>query len=71
MDVGSWPVPAVFHLLAEASGASQDDLYGAFNMGIGMVLVVAPEAAADVLEQAGPIAYRIGDVTAGSGVVRV
>ena len=71
LHLGSWPVPAVFQLVAEASGASADDLYGAFNMGIGMVLVVAPEVVADVLEHAGPAAYRIGDVVAGSGVLRV
>ena len=71
VHVGSWPVPAVFQLVAEASGASADDLYGAFNMGVGMVLVVAPEVAGDVLDHAGPGAYRIGDVVAGSGVLRV
>ena len=38
---GSWPVPPVFGLIAEAAGASEDDLYGTFNMGVGMVLVVA------------------------------
>jgi phosphoribosylformylglycinamidine cyclo-ligase len=70
VDLGSWPVPPVFDLVAEASGASQDDLFGTFNMGIGMMLVVAPDVAAAVLRQAGPAAFRIGAVRAGAGVVR-
>ncbi len=68
IDVGSWPVPPIFGLVAEAADASQDDLYGTFNMGIGMVLVVAPDAAPGVLEGAGPAASRIGEVAAGAGV---
>jgi phosphoribosylformylglycinamidine cyclo-ligase len=70
VDLGSWPVPPVFGLLAEASGADEDDLYGTFNMGIGMILVVAAEDAAAVLEAAGPGAHRIGEVVPGSGVSR-
>lgn len=41
-----------------------------FNMGIGMVLVVSPEAADRILEevQKTGIAYRIGEVVKGDGV---
>jgi phosphoribosylformylglycinamidine cyclo-ligase len=70
IELGSWPVPPIFGLLAEASGASEDDLYGTFNMGIGMVLVAAPDAAPDILAGAGPGARRIGVVTPGAGVRR-
>ena len=71
VDLGSWPVPAIFDVVAEASGLTQDDLYGTFNMGVGMVLVVAPEDASAVLERIGSSATRIGAVTPGAGVVRV
>jgi phosphoribosylformylglycinamidine cyclo-ligase len=71
IELGSWSVPPIFGLLAEASGGSEDDLYGTFNMGIGMVLVAAPDAAPDVIAGAGPGACRIGVVTAGAGVRRV
>jgi phosphoribosylformylglycinamidine cyclo-ligase len=70
VSLGSWPVPPVFDLVAAAAAATQDDLYGTFNMGIGMVLVVAADAAGSVLEAAGPGAYRIGEIVQGSGVVR-
>ncbi|MEO8293284.1 MAG: phosphoribosylformylglycinamidine cyclo-ligase [Actinomycetota bacterium] len=68
IEPGSWPVPPVFDLVAEAAGASREEMVGTFNMGVGMVLVVAPDAAPDVLAGAGPAAFRIGAVHAGAGV---
>jgi phosphoribosylformylglycinamidine cyclo-ligase len=70
VDLGSWTVPPVFDLIARASGASPDDLYGTFNMGVGMVLVVASDLAPEALEAAGPGAARIGEVVPGAGVLR-
>ena len=67
---GSWPVPPVFGLIAEAAGASEDDLYGTFNMGVGMVLVVAADAADAVMVEVGPAATRIGEILTGTGLVR-
>ena len=48
--------------MQEASGASDDDLFATFNMGLGMLLVVGPEAAPEVLARSAHEAYRIGDV---------
>jgi len=70
VDLGSWTVPPVFDLIAQTSGASDDDLYGTFNMGVGMVLVVAADRAPEALEAAGPGAARIGEVVPGTGVLR-
>ncbi len=68
IDRGAWPEPPIFDVVRTASGASEDDLLATFNMGIGMVLV-APRSDADaVLAGAGHPAFRIGTVTAGSGV---
>lgn len=39
-----------------------------FNMGIGMVVVVSPEAAHRILSDQGTVAYRIGEVVRGEGV---
>jgi|SRR5215210_1112094 len=70
VHTGAWPVPPVFDLIAEAADASEDDLYGTFNMGIGMVLVVAADAADAVMVELGPGAARIGEIVTGSGFVR-
>jgi phosphoribosylformylglycinamidine cyclo-ligase len=62
----SWPVPAVFDLVADTSGADEEDMRRTFNLGIGMVLVVAPDAARQVgarAEAAGMPAFEIGRVS--------
>ena len=50
VEIGAWPVPAVFGLIAEEAAVGGDEMYRVFNMGIGLVLVVASGAAAVVLE---------------------
>lgn len=39
----SWDVLPIFRLLQDGGGISDDEMYRVFNMGIGMVLIVAPE----------------------------
>jgi phosphoribosylformylglycinamidine cyclo-ligase len=68
VERGSWPEPPIFGLVQRAAGASDDEMFATFNMGVGMVLVV-PEGNADaVVERANGKAHRIGRVVAGSGV---
>jgi phosphoribosylaminoimidazole synthetase len=62
-----WKVPPLFALIARLGNVERDEMYRAFNMGIGMVLVLAPE---DV-EQAChllPELLPIGAITMGYGV---
>jgi phosphoribosylformylglycinamidine cyclo-ligase len=65
---GSWPEPPIFELVAAASGASDDDLFATFNMGIGMVLVVDPAHLDAVLDRCTHPAFAIGSVVGGPGV---
>jgi phosphoribosylformylglycinamidine cyclo-ligase len=65
---GSWPEPPIFGLLRRVTGAGDDDLFATFNMGIGLVLVVAPGVADRVIERAASDAFRIGTVVGGAGV---
>jgi phosphoribosylformylglycinamidine cyclo-ligase len=67
VERGSWREHPIFALLAAEASLTDDDLFGTFNMGIGMVLVVAPEAAPAVLEKTYG-AVQIGEVQAGAGV---
>jgi phosphoribosylformylglycinamidine cyclo-ligase len=64
---GSWPEPPVFELLRVETGASEDDLRATFNLGVGMVLVVPPDRADQVITRAegsGSVAFPIGFVRA-------
>jgi phosphoribosylformylglycinamidine cyclo-ligase len=64
IERGTWTEHPIFGLLQRAAGLSDDDLFSTFNMGLGMVLAVAPEHAEAVAIH-GPI---VGRVEAGAGV---
>ena len=70
---GSWRVPRVFDLVADAAGLDDDEMYRTFNMGIGFALVCAQQAApavATALRGAGERVTEIGEIVEGTGVVR-
>ena len=70
IDSRAWKRPAVFDWLAKAGEVPVDDLYRTFNAGIGMVLVVDPEAEAPLtalLQEAGETVYPLGAVEAAAG----
>jgi phosphoribosylformylglycinamidine cyclo-ligase len=74
VDLGSWERPRVFDELQRLGDIALDEMLRVFNCGIGMVLVVPPEAvAASIagLEAAGHRARVIGEVVPGSGVVQL
>lgn len=56
--------------ISQAGGIDDAEMRRTFNMGIGMVLVVSPNAASRILsDSAGSTpAYRIGEVINGEGV---
>jgi phosphoribosylformylglycinamidine cyclo-ligase len=68
IERGTWPEPAIFAVVGDAAGASDDDMFGTFNMGIGMALVVAPEHADAVLDRTRGRSFRVGTIEAGAGV---
>lgn len=71
IDRTSYEVPRIFRVLQARAGISDRQIYNTFNMGIGMVLAVAPEIANDVVNAAnalGETAYVIGEVEEGEGV---
>jgi phosphoribosylformylglycinamidine cyclo-ligase len=69
---GSWDVPPLFRLIQKGGAVRDDEMYRAFNMGIGMVVAVSPPDLHEVehsLERRGETSYVIGSVVAGTGVV--
>ncbi len=59
----TWPVHGVFHWLGIQGNIEPYEMYRTFNCGIGMVLIVDPEAVDAVtqaLTQAGEAVYQIG-----------
>jgi phosphoribosylformylglycinamidine cyclo-ligase len=67
--INDWEVPPIFRWLGAAGSVPQDDMFRTFNMGIGLILVVAPSDADRVVRavaDAGELSARIiGEIVAG------
>jgi phosphoribosylformylglycinamidine cyclo-ligase len=71
---GTWEMGPLFELLAKRGGVDEAELYQVFNMGVGMVAVVAAERADAVLKfirSQKHKAWLIGEVAKGTGEARV
>ena len=67
----SWAVPPLFRLIQRGGAVSEEEMYRIFNMGVGMVAVVAASDLHDVehsLERRGETSFVIGSVVAGEAV---
>lgn len=65
IEIGSWPILPIFPLLEKYGDFSPLEMYEIFNMGIGMVLAIAPDKLAEVeasLEKQGQPAFVIGKI---------
>ncbi len=72
INTGSWSVPPVFTFLQQQGNIDTTDIYSAFNMGIGFILVVDADTVNSIthdLQQMGEAVYRIGTIVPGSGKV--
>ena len=73
VDVGTWDMAPIIPFVCRAARLDETEALKTFNMGLGGVLIVAPEAADAVaasLEAAGEVVYRVGEVVEGEGKVR-
>src|SRR5437899_3279371 len=69
IDTKSWRVPRIFQTLQQKGNVDAEEMYQVFNMGIGMVAIVAEQHAqrtASILR-----AKEIGRIERGSGKVRL
>ena len=65
---GTWEILPIFSFLQAKGDVEAAEMYRVFNMGIGMVVIVAPDAvdaALASLEASGESTYRIGEVIVG------
>ena len=64
----SYPVPPIFSLLARTGGIEEQMMYNTYNMGLGMVVAVAPEdvdKTVAAIKEAGEQPYVVGHIEAG------
>ncbi|WP_225413043.1 phosphoribosylformylglycinamidine cyclo-ligase [Stigmatella hybrida] len=66
----AWQRPALFDVIARLGGVPRDEMFSTFNMGLGFIVVVAPEDAAtalSTLNARGVKATQVGRVEQGQG----
>ncbi|MEM6440950.1 MAG: phosphoribosylformylglycinamidine cyclo-ligase, partial [Pseudomonadota bacterium] len=71
LDLSTRPLPPVFAWLQAQGGVEDAELRRVFNCGVGLVVVVAPEAAAPVaqaLAEAGEDVWTMGEVVDAPGI---
>ena len=74
IDRSTWRPPPVFGFLAARGGVPDEEMERVFNLGVGMVAVVAANDAGRalaVLAERGVPAWPAGEIVAGSGVARL
>lgn len=74
IDRRSWQPLPIFKLIQESGGISDQEMYRAFNMGIGMIAVVDKDASmriVDSLNAAGEMAAVIGELQKGTRDVQI
>jgi phosphoribosylformylglycinamidine cyclo-ligase len=74
IDKSSWPVLPVFTVMQQIGNVSESEMYRTFNMGVGMVVVCAPEHQPSItshLSAQGADCFKIGRVVRGDRDVKL
>ncbi len=74
VETSAWDIPSTFRVLEAAGGVDRAEMYRAFNMGVGMVVITDTAGAArirDLASQAGVGNWIIGHTRPGSGRVHL
>ncbi len=73
VDPRSWELPPLFQLLQDAGEIARDEMRDVFNLGVGFITVLPPDAvgaAAAAASAAGVATWTMGDVRRGPRAVR-
>lgn len=68
VDIGAIETPAIFKLIQTWGNIDEEEMYGTFNMGVGMVLAASPAEAQEIMEflnKKEEKFYVLGEVTKG------
>jgi len=74
VETGRWERPPIFSEIQRLGRIGEDEMARVFNLGLGLVLVVAPDAVDGALDAAagtGRQAAVVGRIAEGTGTVRL
>jgi phosphoribosylformylglycinamidine cyclo-ligase len=66
----AWTVPPIFEVMSRLGRVDREEMYRVFNMGIGLILVVPPDAVPGVLARIsalGDRGWQIGEIVSSTG----
>ncbi len=72
INKAAWPKPPIFDYLQQTGPVEEQEMYRVFNMGIGFVLIVAPDfahAMSEKLTREGEQVFTLGTIVSGTGKV--
>jgi phosphoribosylformylglycinamidine cyclo-ligase len=74
ISVDSWRIPPVFDFIRNLGNVEDQEMFKVFNMGIGMILVVAKKEVTKILRNLSGLketAFHIGQISSGKGKVKL
>ena len=66
---GSWPGVSIFNVMQSIGNVDENEMYRAFNMGIGMIIITAPDQVNSIKKIID--VHEIGFVVAGGNQVNI
>jgi len=69
IDTHAWEIPPLFRFLEKQGDVERDEMYRAFNMGVGYIVVTDENSAADIIGKTD--GFVIGRIVASAGTDRV
>ncbi len=66
INLGSWPVPPLFQLIQQRGNIAPEEMYRVFNMGIGLIAIVAPENVKEIQASIPEETFVIGQLVQGN-----
>ena len=66
---GSWPAVPIFNVMQSIGNVDENEMYHAFNMGIGMIIIAAPDQVNSIKKIVD--VHEIGFVSAGENQVKI
>ncbi len=71
IDKSTWEVPEILSFIQKQGNIKEEEMYGVFNMGVGIALVVSQEDVAQtlsILKESGETAFEMGTIIDQKGV---
>ncbi|MBI5564690.1 MAG: phosphoribosylformylglycinamidine cyclo-ligase [Chloroflexi bacterium] len=66
INLGSWPAPPLFQLIQQRGAIATEEMYRVFNMGIGLIVIVASEDVEAVQAAISEETFVVGQLTEGN-----